>query len=159
MSEALLLSRSLPLPLLLLPLFLLLPVLLLLVVRYDLSAFQSGLVVSMSLLGALLGSLVALASGNRLGRRTELIMAAVLYGETLLAVYLVYQQCMSASLGVLWMPGVSNVLQTPLSLAVLLPAVKYSMIIKTRSYGVVLLIRQCTDLCQVTHTSDGQKHI
>ncbi|KAF6252911.1 general substrate transporter [Scenedesmus sp. NREL 46B-D3] len=47
---------------------------------YDLSSFQSGLVVSMSLLGALLGSLIALASGNRLGRRTELLMAALLYG-------------------------------------------------------------------------------
>lgn len=35
----------------------------------------------MSLLGALLGSLVALASGNKLGRRTELMMASVLYGE------------------------------------------------------------------------------
>jgi MFS family permease len=48
--------------------------------RYALSSFQSGLVVSMSLLGALLGSLIALASGNKLGRRTELLMAAVLYG-------------------------------------------------------------------------------
>uniref|UniRef100_A0A383VP60 Major facilitator superfamily (MFS) profile domain-containing protein n=1 Tax=Tetradesmus obliquus TaxID=3088 RepID=A0A383VP60_TETOB len=47
---------------------------------YALSSFQSGLVVSMSLLGALLGSLIALASGNRLGRRTELLMAAGLYG-------------------------------------------------------------------------------
>lgn len=49
--------------------------------RYELTAFQSGLVVSMSLLGALLGSLIALATGNKLGRRTELIMASVLYGE------------------------------------------------------------------------------
>jgi MFS family permease len=48
--------------------------------RYALSSFQSGLVVSMSLLGALLGSLIALASGNKLGRRTELLMSAVLYG-------------------------------------------------------------------------------
>eukprot|EP00775_Hariotina_reticulata_P005690 gene5690-5928_t len=47
---------------------------------YSLNAFQSGLVVSMSLLGALLGSLAALAGGNSLGRRTELIAAAVLYG-------------------------------------------------------------------------------
>jgi hypothetical protein len=39
----------------------------------------------MSLLGALLGSLIALASGNRLGRRTELLMAAVLYGARYLA--------------------------------------------------------------------------
>jgi hypothetical protein len=36
----------------------------------------------MSLLGALLGSLIALASGNKLGRRTELLMAAVLYGAS-----------------------------------------------------------------------------
>jgi hypothetical protein len=34
----------------------------------------------MSLLGALLGSLAALAAGNRLGRRTELLMASGLYG-------------------------------------------------------------------------------
>eukprot|EP00879_Flechtneria_rotunda_P028264 GHRR01030361.1.p1 GENE.GHRR01030361.1~~GHRR01030361.1.p1 ORF type:complete len:511 (+),score=137.46 GHRR01030361.1:274-1806(+) len=47
---------------------------------YQLFTFQNGLVVSMSLLGALLGSLIALASGNKLGRRTELIMAALLYG-------------------------------------------------------------------------------
>lgn len=47
---------------------------------YNLSALQSGLVVSTSLLGALAGSLVALAAGNRLGRRTELMTAAVLYG-------------------------------------------------------------------------------
>ena len=48
---------------------------------YSLSAFQSGLVVSMSLLGALAGSLGALAAGNRIGRRTELLAASVLYGE------------------------------------------------------------------------------
>lgn len=55
---------------------------------YNLSAFQSGLVVSMSLLGALSGSLLALISGNKLGRRTELMMASVLYGvgATLLGV-------------------------------------------------------------------------
>lgn len=42
----------------------------------------------MSLLGALSGSLLALISGNKLGRRTELMMASVLYGvgATLLGV-------------------------------------------------------------------------
>ncbi|KAI8470339.1 MAG: general substrate transporter [Monoraphidium minutum] len=47
---------------------------------YSLSPFQSGLVVSASLLGALAGSLAALAAGNRVGRRTELLLASVLYG-------------------------------------------------------------------------------
>lgn len=41
---------------------------------------QTGLVVSSSLLGALAGSLIALSAGNKLGRRTELMAAAVLYG-------------------------------------------------------------------------------
>lgn len=56
--------------------------------RYNLSSFQSGLVVSMSLLGALTGSLLALLSGNKIGRRSELMLAAVLYGmgATLLGV-------------------------------------------------------------------------
>ncbi|KAF8072353.1 D-xylose-proton symporter [Scenedesmus sp. PABB004] len=45
-----------------------------------LSAFESGLVVSTSLFGALLGSLAALAGGNRVGRRTELLAAAGLFG-------------------------------------------------------------------------------
>jgi MFS family permease len=56
--------------------------------RYNLSSFQSGLVVSMSLLGALTGSLLALISGNKIGRRSELMLAAVLYGvgATLLGV-------------------------------------------------------------------------
>jgi MFS family permease len=49
--------------------------------RYSLSAFQSGLVVSMSLAGALLGSGVALLYGDKLGRRKELLLAAGLYGE------------------------------------------------------------------------------
>ena len=48
--------------------------------RFALSSFQSGLVVSMSLLGALAGSLITLAAGNRLGRRTELLVGASLYG-------------------------------------------------------------------------------
>lgn len=52
---------------------------------YSLTSFQSGLVVSMSLFGALIGSLVTLAAGNQLGRRTELITAASLYGERGLA--------------------------------------------------------------------------
>lgn len=56
--------------------------------RWNLSSFQSGLVVSMSLLGALTGSLLALVSGNKIGRRTELMLASVLYGvgATLLGV-------------------------------------------------------------------------
>lgn len=63
--------------------------------RWSLSSFQSGLVVSMSLLGALTGSLLALVSGNRIGRRTELMLASLLYGvgATLLG--------MSPNLGVL----------------------------------------------------------
>jgi MFS family permease len=46
------------------------------------------LVVSMSLLGALTGSLLALVSGNKIGRRSELMLAAGLYGvgATLLGV-------------------------------------------------------------------------
>ena len=47
---------------------------------YSLSAFQSGLVVSLSLGGALLGSAAALVYGDRLGRRKELLLAAGLYG-------------------------------------------------------------------------------
>ncbi|GBF98053.1 D-xylose-proton symporter-like chloroplastic [Raphidocelis subcapitata] len=47
---------------------------------YQLSPFQSGLVISTSLLGALMGSLIALSAGNKLGRRTEMLAAAVLYG-------------------------------------------------------------------------------
>lgn len=56
--------------------------------RYNLTSFQSGLVISMSLLGALTGSLLALLTGNKLGRRSELILASVLYGTgaTLLGV-------------------------------------------------------------------------
>lgn len=49
---------------------------------YALTTLQSGLVVSMSLLGGLFGSLVTLAAGNRLGRRTELLAAAALYGAS-----------------------------------------------------------------------------
>jgi MFS family permease len=50
---------------------------------YGLSAFQSGLVVSLSLAGALLGSGAALLYGDKLGRRNELLAASVLYGEPL----------------------------------------------------------------------------
>lgn len=48
---------------------------------YSLSAFQSGLVVSMSLAGALLGSGGALVFGDKMGRKRELLLAAGLYGE------------------------------------------------------------------------------
>ncbi|KAI3424105.1 hypothetical protein D9Q98_009466 [Chlorella vulgaris] len=47
---------------------------------YGLSAFQSGLVVSLSLAGALLGSGAALLYGDKLGRRNELLGASLLYG-------------------------------------------------------------------------------
>jgi sugar porter (SP) family MFS transporter len=46
---------------------------------YALSSFQSGLVVSLSLGGALLGSGGALIYGDSLGRRKELLLASVLY--------------------------------------------------------------------------------
>ena len=48
---------------------------------YNLSSFTSGLVVSLSLGGALLGSCVALLYGDQIGRRRELLAASVLYGE------------------------------------------------------------------------------
>lgn len=51
--------------------------------RFSLNAFQSGLVVSLSLAGALLGSVVALVYGDKLGRKNELLCAAGLYGEWL----------------------------------------------------------------------------
>ncbi len=44
-----------------------------------LSSLQGGLVVSLSLLGALAGSAGALAWGDALGRRRELLLAAALY--------------------------------------------------------------------------------
>ena len=49
--------------------------------RYDLTSFQSGLIVSASLFGALAGSSAAFVVGDKLGRRRELILAAVLYGD------------------------------------------------------------------------------
>lgn len=51
------------------------------VCRYDLDSFQSGLVVSSSLFGALAGSSAAFVVGDKLGRRRELLLAAVLYGK------------------------------------------------------------------------------
>ena len=48
--------------------------------RYDLDSFQSGLVVSSSLFGALAGSSAAFVVGDKLGRRRELLLGAVLYG-------------------------------------------------------------------------------
>ena len=44
------------------------------------SPFQSGMVVSASLLGALAGSGAAFVFGDRLGRRKELLLASALYG-------------------------------------------------------------------------------
>lgn len=46
---------------------------------YTLSSFQSGLVVSLSLAGALAGSVGALLWGDALGRRRELLIASTLY--------------------------------------------------------------------------------
>lgn len=48
---------------------------------HGMSTLRSGMVVSSSLLGALLGSLAALLWGQALGRRKELLMAAWFYGE------------------------------------------------------------------------------
>ena len=59
----------------------LLPSLLCLACRYQLSSFQSGLVVSTSLFGALAGSAAAFVVGDKLGRKRELLLAATLYGE------------------------------------------------------------------------------
>lgn len=47
--------------------------------RYQLSSFQSGLVVSLSLFGALAGSAAAFVVGDPIGRRKELLLAATLY--------------------------------------------------------------------------------
>eukprot|EP00803_Ostreobium_quekettii_P009160 evm.model.scf_959.3 EVM.evm.TU.scf_959.3 scf_959:19951-27131(-) len=47
---------------------------------YDLTPFQSGLFVSLSLLGALLGSVGAFLFGDKLGRKKELLLASGLYG-------------------------------------------------------------------------------
>lgn len=49
--------------------------------RYDINSFQSGLIVSASLFGALAGSSAAFVVGDKLGRRRELLLAAVLYGK------------------------------------------------------------------------------
>ena len=49
--------------------------------RYDLTSFQSGLVVSSSLFGALAGSAAAFVVGDPLGRKRELLLAAALYSE------------------------------------------------------------------------------
>ena len=48
--------------------------------RYDLTSFQSGQVVSSSLFGALGGSALAFVVGDKLGRKKELLLAALLYG-------------------------------------------------------------------------------
>lgn len=51
--------------------------------RYNLDSFQSGLVVSLSLFGALAGSAAAFVVGDPLGRKKELLLAALLYCELL----------------------------------------------------------------------------
>ena len=58
------------------------------VFRYELSAFQNGLIVSSSLLGALLGSVGAFFVGEKLGRRKELLLASGLYGGLTVSVIL-----------------------------------------------------------------------
>ena len=63
------------------PFSMLLPGLLCVACRYQLSSFQSGLVVSTSLFGALAGSAAAFVVGDKLGRKRELLLAATLYGE------------------------------------------------------------------------------
>ena len=63
------------------PFSMLLPSLLCLACRYQLSSFQSGLVVSTSLFGALAGSAAAFVVGDKLGRKRELLLAATLYGK------------------------------------------------------------------------------
>lgn len=55
---------------------------------YGLSAAQQGLVVSLSLAGALLGSGAALLYGDKLGRQKELLLASGLYGVGSLVVAL-----------------------------------------------------------------------
>lgn len=49
--------------------------------RGQLQAWQVNLLPAMSLLGALAISFIALSTGNWLGRRTELLLAAFIYGE------------------------------------------------------------------------------
>eukprot|EP01023_Acetabularia_acetabulum_P013149 TRINITY_DN16287_c0_g1_i2.p1 TRINITY_DN16287_c0_g1~~TRINITY_DN16287_c0_g1_i2.p1 ORF type:complete len:556 (-),score=93.06 TRINITY_DN16287_c0_g1_i2:290-1795(-) len=53
---------------------------------FGLSSIEQGLVVSMSLAGALVGSISTLFVGDILGRRRELILASILYGVAALAV-------------------------------------------------------------------------
>ena len=53
--------------------------------RYQLTSFQSGLVVSLSLFGALAGSAAAFVVGDPLGRKRELLLASGLYGAPLFA--------------------------------------------------------------------------
>lgn len=65
-------------------------------VWYDLSTTETGLVVSLSLAGALLGSGLALVVGDSLGRRKELILGGVLY---MLGAGLVSQSPAADSLG------------------------------------------------------------
>lgn len=54
---------------------------------YNLTSFQSGFVVSASLIGALIGSGAAFVWGNLIGRRKELLLAAALYGAAAIAMF------------------------------------------------------------------------
>lgn len=53
---------------------------------YNLSPLQSGLIVSLSLGGALIGSVAALLYGDQLGRKKELLLASSLYATASLIV-------------------------------------------------------------------------
>jgi predicted MFS family arabinose efflux permease len=46
---------------------------------FSLTTLQSGMVVSLSLAGALVGSVAALVWGDKLGRRKELLLASAFY--------------------------------------------------------------------------------
>ena len=54
---------------------------------FALSSLQSGLVVSLSLAGALVGSFAALVFGDGIGRKKELITASALYGTGAAMIY------------------------------------------------------------------------
>eukprot|EP01024_Parvocaulis_polyphysoides_P064047 TRINITY_DN7429_c0_g1_i3.p1 TRINITY_DN7429_c0_g1~~TRINITY_DN7429_c0_g1_i3.p1 ORF type:complete len:543 (-),score=68.63 TRINITY_DN7429_c0_g1_i3:313-1941(-) len=60
---------------------------------FSLSPIEEGLVVSMSLAGALIGSILTLFVGDKLGRRRELLLASLFYGTA--AVFAFFSQSFS----------------------------------------------------------------
>lgn len=73
--------------------------------RYQLTSFQSGLVVSLSLFGALAGSAAAFVVGDPLGRKRELLLAAGLYGMSFTSMKLVLARSIrSVSMHQLFLP-------------------------------------------------------